>query len=149
MAGHDCQKIGHEACTALPKRQMAEQMLKVFITKGLSMQIKQIISARKRRLVAAFSLVEVTISLGVVGTIAGAMLTGIMGGFFTMKMARENLRATQILLEKVETIRLYDWDQINTPNFIPALFTNSYDPQVVAADRGLNYTSSVAISSSP
>ena len=95
------------------------------------MQIKQIISARKRRLIAAFSLVEVTISLGVVGTIAGAMLTGIMGGFFTMKMARENLRATQIMLEKVETIRLYTWDEINQTiptNFIPRSFTNYYDP---------------------
>src|SRR5437660_4438127 len=95
------------------------------------MKIKQLIASRKQRLIAAFSLVEVTISLGVIGTVAGAMLTGITGGFFTMKMARENLRATQIMLEKVETIRLYTWDEINrtTPtNFIPRSFTNYYDP---------------------
>ncbi len=95
----------------------------------------------------AFSLVEVTISLGVIGTIAGAMLTGITGGFFTMKMARENLRATQIMLEKVETIRLYTWDQINTPGFIPASFTNRYDPN--STSQGLSYIGTMTISPVP
>jgi type II secretory pathway pseudopilin PulG len=98
---------------------------------------------------AAFSLIEVVFGMAIIGTVVGAMVSGITNGTFTMRMARENLRATQILLEKVETIRLYDWDQINTANFIPTLFTNSYDPQVAAADRGLNYTGAVAISSCP
>jgi len=102
------------------------------------MKMKQFISSRKRRLIAAFSLVEVAIGLGVIGTVAGAMLTGITGGFFTMKMARENLRATQIILEKVETIRLYTWDQINTTNFIPLTFTNRYDPNSTNS-QGLSY----------
>jgi len=112
------------------------------------MQIKQFISSPKRRLIAAFSLVEVTISLGVIGTIAGAMLTGITGGFFTMKMARENLRATQIMLEKVETIRLYTWDQINTGGFIPATFTNRYDPNATNS-QGLTYFGRMSIDPVP
>src|SRR3989454_511966 len=111
------------------------------------MQINQFIPSRKRRLMAAFSLVEVTISLGVIGTVAGAMLTGITGGFFTMKMARENLRATQIMLEKVETIRLYTWDQINTPGFIPSSFTNRYDPN--STGQGLSYIGTIAIDPVP
>lgn len=111
------------------------------------MQIKQLIASRKRRLIAAFSLIEVTISLGVIGTIAGAMMTGITGGFFTMKMARENLRATQIMLEKVETIRLYTFDQINTPNFIPATFTNRYDPN--STGQGLSYIGTISIDPVP
>ena len=112
------------------------------------MQIKQFISSRKRRLMAAFSLVEVTISLGVVGTIAGAMLTGIMGGFFTMKMARENLRATQIMLEKVETIRLYTWDQITNTGFIPRSFTNYYDPNG-SNPTAIAYTGTMSIDPVP
>ena len=42
-----------------------------------------------------------------------------------MRLARENLRATQVIQEKFETIRLYTWDQINDPKFIPNSFTNS------------------------
>ncbi len=49
-------------------------------------------------------MIEVTIGMGVIGTTCAALLTGITSGFFTMRMARENLRATQIILEKVETI---------------------------------------------
>ena len=114
------------------------------------MKIKQFISLRKRQLIAAFSLVEVTISLGVIGTVAGAMMTGITGGFFTMKMARENLRATQIMLEKVETIRLYTFDQINTTTpvaFIPRAFTNRYDPN--STGQGLSYIGTISIDPVP
>src|SRR5437879_12621090 len=65
-----------------------------------------------------------------------------------MRMARENLRATQIMLEKVETIRLYSWDQINTPNFIPPGFTQTYDPQGTP-NVGLTYTGTMTIASAP
>ena len=96
------------------------------------MKIKQLISRAKRQ--AAFSLVESTVALGVLGTTATAMLTGLTSGFFTMQLARENVRATQILLEKVETIRLYDWDQINSNGFIPPTFTT-----FIARDGLQNY----------
>jgi hypothetical protein len=41
-------------------------------------------------------------------------------------LARENLRATQIMQEKMETIRLYRWDQINSPGFIPEEFNEPF-----------------------
>ena len=66
--------------------------------------------------------------MGILATTVGALMSGLTYGFFTMKIARENLRATQIMLEKVETIRLYSWDQINTPGFIPTNFVAYYDP---------------------
>jgi hypothetical protein len=67
-----------------------------------------------------------------------------------MHMARENLRATQIMLEKVETIRLYDWDQVTnsslalgTNSFIPPWFTNYYDPN--GTSRGTRYEGTIRI----
>jgi hypothetical protein len=99
------------------------------------MKIRELIVSGKKRLVAGFSMVEATVGLAILATVGGALMTGIGNGFFTMQMARENLRATQIMLEKVETIRLYDWDQITnsgpalgTNSFIPITFTNYYDP---------------------
>src|SRR2546423_11910700 len=85
-----------------------------------------------RSRLTGFSLVEATIGLGILGTVAGAMLTGIVTSFFTVQMARENLRATQIMLDKVETLRLYDWYQltnnVGTNAFIQTNFTSSYYP---------------------
>src|SRR6267154_6179110 len=108
------------------------------------MKIKLSLPSGTRRKRAAFSLIEATVGMAVIGTVLGAMLSGITTGTFTMRMARENLRATQIMLEKVETIRLYSWDQINSNGFIPTTFTNLYDPQG-APNVGLTYNGTMTI----
>src|ERR1051325_8833707 len=102
------------------------------------MKIKLSISQIRSKL-AGFSLVEASIGMGLIGTVVAALLSGIMTGTFTMRLARENLRATQIMLEKVETIRLYSWDQVNRAGFIPSDFVATYDPQG-APNVGLTYT---------
>ena len=114
------------------------------------MKLRQIIGSQKQKALSAFSMVEATIGLAILATVGGALMTGIANGFFTMQMARENLRATQIMLEKVETIRLYDWDQITnsgvilgTNSFIPVNFTNYYDPN--GASHGTVYSGTMAI----
>jgi type II secretory pathway pseudopilin PulG len=113
------------------------------------MKIKQLFSAPRplRRLMQAFSLVEVTVGMGVVGMSVAALFSGFTSGFFTIQMARENLRATQIMLEKMETIRLYSWDQINAPNFIPSGFTNYYDPN--SSKKGVAYIGLMIITNAP
>src|SRR5690242_12164798 len=74
--------------------------------------------ARALRRQKAFSLIEVTVGMGILGTVVGAVLSGFTSGIFTMKMARENLRATQIMLERMETIRLYSWDQVTSASYL-------------------------------
>jgi type II secretory pathway pseudopilin PulG len=113
---------------------------------NLGMKIKIALLKRIRQAAAAFSLVEATVSMGVVGTALAALFTGYTSGFFTMQMARENLRATQIMLEKMETIRLYSWDQIRTPGFVPVAFTNFYDPQAPVGQKGVAYRGTMTIS---
>ena len=61
---------------------------------------------RLRTRVAGFSLVEVVIAMAVAGVSVIALLSAISSGMLTMQMARENVRATQIMLEKTETLRL-------------------------------------------
>ena len=75
----------------------------------------------------AFTFVEVTVSMAIVGVVVLAIYSGISAGVGSIRMARENLRATQILLEKTESIRLYTWDQINTTGFLPKNFIVPYD----------------------
>jgi type II secretory pathway pseudopilin PulG len=85
-------------------------------------------TARRLRGTGAFSLVEVIISMGVLGLAVSILFNGLTTGFFTIRMARENLRATQIMLEKAETLRLYSWNQITNTTYIKREFTVPYDP---------------------
>ena len=67
------------------------------------MKITVSISRRARRL-AAFTIVEATVGMGIMGTCVAALFSGFTSGFFTMQLARENQRATQIMLEKSRDI---------------------------------------------
>ena len=97
-----------------------------------------------RQKLAAFSLIEATIGMGIVGTTIATLFSGFTSGFFTMQMARENLRATQIMLERVETIRLYSWDQVTT-GYITPTFTAPYDPEATQGQQGLVYNGTITV----
>jgi|SRR6185503_8122724 type II secretory pathway pseudopilin PulG len=75
-----------------------------------------------------FALVEVMVGFAIFGVIVVSLYAGVTFGFNSVQLARENLRATQILLEKMEVIRLYSWEEINEPGFVPATFQATYAP---------------------
>ena len=100
---------------------------------------------RKSKAPGAFTLIEVLVCTAVIGVVFVSLYAGMASGVSTMQLARHNLRATQILIEKTETIRLYNWDQITT-NFIPATFTTSYYPNGATNQQGVVYTGKVIIS---
>lgn len=71
----------------------------------------------------AFTLVDVMVGMGVLGVSLLSLFACFTFGFGVVRLSREELRATQILHETMETIRLYRWDQINQEGFIPTEFT--------------------------
>ena len=91
-------------------------------------------------LAAAFSLIEVMFAMLVVGISSIALFSGINSGFFTMRLARENLLATQMMLEKTEMLRLYNWDQLTNASFIPLT-------AFVETNSGISYTCQVQLAS--
>jgi len=102
----------------------------------------------KKRLQAGFGLTESLIGVVVIGVVFTALYAGMTTGFHAVRSARENLRATQILLEKFESLRLYNWDQVtSTNNYIPLSFTNRYVLNPTAA--GTVYTGTVRIDPIP
>jgi len=98
---------------------------------------------------SAFALIEVLIGSGLLGVISVALYLAIAQGFTFVQIARENLRATQILQEKLETVRLYNWDQISQPGFIPSGFTNYYYPSGSPGNQGAVYRGTTTIASAP
>jgi len=73
-------------------------------------------------------MVEVVVCSGIMAVVFVALYGGISYGFRMLQLARENLRANQILIEKLETIRLYTWEQVNSNGFIPAAFQEAFYP---------------------
>jgi prepilin-type N-terminal cleavage/methylation domain-containing protein len=76
----------------------------------------------------AFTLIEVMISMAVVAMMFVSLYAGITQGLAVISTARENMRATQIMIEKIELLRLYSWDQMNTPGYIPGAFAERLMP---------------------
>ena len=107
-------------------------------------QIKLRLAARE-----AFSLVEVVFAMALAGMMMTVLYAGLTYGFTVMRLARENTRATQILTEKMETIRLYTWDQINTTGFIPATFQVPYYPMGGLTNPGTIYTGTIRVTDAP
>src|SRR6266480_3933637 len=98
----------------------------------------------------AFTLMEVLVVVAIIGVEFVSLYLGMTQGFGIVQVARENLRATQILQEKMETIRLYTWDQITTAGFIPPTFTEPFYPGAGSqTNQGLNYQGTMTISDVP
>jgi type II secretory pathway pseudopilin PulG len=97
-----------------------------------------------KKLESGITLVDVVMAIALLGVMASGIFGSFRYGLFTLQLVRENQRATQILLEKVETLRLYRWDQVNTPGFIPSdLPLEVYDPQGPVSNQGVTYYGTV------
>jgi prepilin-type N-terminal cleavage/methylation domain-containing protein len=80
---------------------------------------------------AAYTFVEVMVAVAIIGIMTVVLYAGISISFGVIHRTRENLRATQILVQRVETVRLYNWDQLRftgTPAWFQTNFVDQYDP---------------------
>lgn len=91
------------------------------------------------RICCGYTLVEVLVAVLVLSTIGLAYYGALSSGFGLVQSTREDLRATQVMVQKVETIRLCTWSQLT--NFT---FQESYDP-VSTNGGGTVYFGSVTI----
>lgn len=78
--------------------------------------------------VRAFTLIEIMVATAFISLSFLGLFGGLSYGFTATRLARENQRATQIILEKMEGIRLYTFDQLVSSNMFPTTFTASYYP---------------------
>ena len=95
----------------------------------------------KRANAAAFTLADVIVAVFVLGTIGGSFCIALSSGFYVLQNTREDLRATQIMMQKVEAIRLCTWSELN--NFS---FQETYDPlSSTNQSAGAKYFGNVSI----
>jgi len=97
-------------------------------------------SSPRRLSQGAFTFAEVLVATGLVAIAFVTLYVGITFGFAVTRLERENLRATQIMLERMEGIRLFSWDQLLDTSKNPLTFTNYFYPSGLGLrDQGVTY----------
>src|SRR5882724_2095783 len=99
--------------------------------------------------VKAFTIAEVVMCLLILNVGAAGLMGCFKYAFFVTRLFRENQRATQVMLERAEAIRLCSWDQVRANGFIPPTFTDYFDPTAANGSSGVVYSGTVAIVSFP
>src|SRR5262245_44575945 len=82
-----------------------------------------IFNGENRQVGSAFTRPEVLVAVVVLTIVALGYYGGLSTGFVVLQSTRENLRATQIMMQKAEAIRLCTWSQLNNVSF-----TEDYNP---------------------
>lgn len=103
--------------------------------------------ARSLRGPSAYTLTEIVVALSLLGITTVSLFAAFSSGTMLVQLARENLRATQILTQKMELVRLFTWDQMLDPAQVAPTFTEWYDP--ACPNSGTQYQGVVSIDNAP
>ena len=84
---------------------------------------------RANRSETGYTFAEVLVAAALVGFVAITLYGAFAAGFCLIQSTRENLRATQIMVQKMEAVRLFTWSQVaDTNNYLKFSFGEKYDP---------------------
>lgn len=110
------------------------------------MKIGSTANQQPRRHLAAFTLSEVVVAVAIVAISFVSLYAGIFFSFGVTTLERENLRATQVMLQRMEGIRLFNWNQVTNTTLNPITFYERYFPGSGGLPpSGLTYTGQVVI----
>lgn len=105
---------------------------------------------KRRRAASAFSMAETVVAVAVLGIVMASFFGGLSLSLSVVQTARETMRATQIMTERMDTIRLFTWDQINNTNFTaPFNPTATISNVLGSGQQGLIYTGQVTVAAAP
>jgi len=96
----------------------------------------------KRTRESAFTLAEVVVASGIIGISCISLVVALSMGFSTVQASREDLRATQVMVQKMETLRLYNWAEIQATNYMAPSFSQYFNP---TATNGVLYVGQVTV----
>lgn len=92
--------------------------------------MKMLVAKRERtagKTAAGFTLVETLVAMALGSVMIAALYSSFGAGFSAIRAAREDLQATQILLNRVERIRLCTWSQVTNPAYNPPVSSEYFD----------------------
>ncbi len=106
-----------------------------------------LVSSRKPNAAGGFTLVETMVAGGILLFVVASLLGAYFFGFGQIRFCQESERADQVLLEKMELLRVYDWSKI-TSTYFPQTFTTNFW-NMNGTPAGIVYTGTVTIAQAP
>ena len=97
-----------------------------------------------RQTSAAYTLVEVMVAAALLGLMLTVYFTGFGQGYLNLNTARQDLRATQILTQKTEAIRLCTFSQLTT---LPTTFKDYYLDSSATNSQLTTYYGTISVTS--
>jgi Tfp pilus assembly protein PilV len=91
---------------------------------------------------SGFSVIEAMVGFLILGITISALFGGFSFGFNSIKLSQEEVRADQILVQKLESIRVYNWTNITSTYILPN-FTAYYSTS--NAVHGVTYNGSMSV----
>ena len=100
-----------------------------------------------RRRFSAYSLAETVVTMAILGLVCTGLYGGISLSFQNVQLSREDRRASQILVQTMELIRLYTWSQSSpATNYLPTSFSAPFNNTL---SNSWSYQVSVSVSNAP
>jgi hypothetical protein len=107
--------------------------------------MKLLMSAKSAQGESASTFMEVLVGTSIMAIMFASLYTAMSSGFSMVTLARENLRATQIMLNRMEGLRLYNWNQLVYSNMVPTTFTENFYPVGNVGNTGITYYATMNI----
>lgn len=76
----------------------------------------------------ALTFIDVIMGMGILGVVLLSLFASFSFGFDVVRLSQEELRATQVVQDKMEVIRLYTWTQVTSSGFVRTNFTETLIP---------------------
>ena len=106
--------------------------------------------ARRSERRAGFTLAEALIATAVVGISFISLYSGLVQGDHILQDSGQDVRASQIMGQQMEVVRLYTWDELTNNGYVPTTFTNYYYPGgLTNGTAGVTYYGTLTISNTP
>jgi len=99
--------------------------------------------------IQAATLAEILVCVLIINIGAAGLMGCFKYAFFITGITQQNQRATQVMLERAEAIRLCSWDQVRSNGFIPTTFSEYYDPSAQNGSKGVLYNGTVTLAAFP
>lgn len=97
----------------------------------------------KRQARAAFTLVEVAVAAALLGVVMASFFACLGSGLAIVNTSRQDLRATQILTQKTEAVRLCTWSELHS---LPSTFQDLYyDSGSTNGNPGVTYYGTITV----
>ena len=101
--------------------------------------------AVSNRAKAGTSFLDTLMGTAIFGTMFVSVCTGVGAGLKSTEVSRQNARAAQILIGKLECLRVLNWPDLSAPGALATTFTAPYEMDgATAKTLGMNVSSTNA-----